>query len=174
MALVLIPPTALSVYVDASTSPLDRVLKLDAGMQLGNGLVRPLQRNQRNDFSNARGLDLVKACVGQILGMRGTSPKNQGELPWDPDRGSLLQLLRHQSNDSVLQAMARVHVVGALQKYEPRVSVKNVSTSRIISGSGQPDIYLINLLYDVLAVNQPGNAVLFSNVPQQVQLPSAA
>lgn len=162
------------MFVDATPSPLDRAIKLDAGSQLGNGLVRPFQRDAKSDFANASGVDLVKACVGQILGMVGTSPKQQGELEWDPERGSVLYLLRHQQNNLVLQELGRLYVVDALRKWEPRIRVKRAQITRDRAPNGQEVVLSIRLLYDVLATNDASNAVAFENIDQTINLPQAA
>ncbi len=175
MALVLIPATEASVYVDGTPSPLDRAGKLNASGLLGFGLVRPFRRDLKNDFASAGGADLVRACVGQILGMRGTSARSKGELDWDPDRGSLLYLLRHQANDLVLEQLGRAYVVEALARFEPRISIKGVRITRDAGPDGSPDAVLsIRLVYDVLAAPKPSNLVLLSGIDQTITLAQAA
>jgi uncharacterized protein len=88
---------------------------------LGFGLLRPFRRDQKADFAAAGGGALIRSAVGQILGTVGSSDFTQGELPWRTEFGSLLHLLRHQKNDRVLQELARVYVVDALKRWEPRV-----------------------------------------------------
>jgi len=173
MTLALIPATDASFYVDGSTSPLERLRALDPQAQLGYGIIRPFQRDLNNDFANAGGLDLVKSCVGQVLGTRGASAKVQGELDWDPLRGSLLYLLRHKGSDAVLQQLARTYVVDALKAYEPRVIVKKIFVTFEDGPAGADNVLLIRLKYDVLAAPPPSNAV-FLDVDQTVTLPRAA
>ena len=48
------------------------------------------------------------------------------ELPWRTEFGSLLHLLRHQRSAAVLEELARVYVVDALKRWEPRVVVTAV------------------------------------------------
>jgi uncharacterized protein len=60
----------------------------------------------------------------------GSSDFTQGELPWRTEFGSLLHLLCHQKNDRVLQELARVYVVDALKRWEPRVVVTSVQIAR--------------------------------------------
>jgi hypothetical protein len=169
MALVVIPPTEASAFVDATPSPLDRVVKRSSNV-LGRGILRPFRRSDKRDFANAEGVELVKACVGQILGMQGSSERSEGELEWDPERGSLVYLLRHQKNAIVLQELGRAYVIDALRKWEPRVSVKAVTITREII-DGEETGFLIRLRYDVISTNVPGNEVLFSDVTQEVTLP---
>lgn len=177
MGLVVIPDTEASVYLDVATSPLDRVQSKDPTGQLGFGLIRPFRRDQKNDFANAGGVDLVKSCVGQILGMQGAAPENpllQGELDWDPTRGSLIYLLRHKTNDLVLTQLGRVYVVNTLKAFEPRVRVTSVNISKQPGPDGPDQILLIDLTYDILAAPAPSNLVLFPGVDQSITLPKAA
>lgn len=97
---------------------------------LGSGLLRPFRRDQRADFAEAGGGALIRSAVGQILGTVGSSDFTQGELPSRTEFGSLLHLLSHQKNDRVLQELARVYVVDALKRWEPRVVVTSVQIAR--------------------------------------------
>jgi phage baseplate assembly protein W len=138
---------------------------------LGSGLVRPFVRDQKNDFANANGLSVIQSCVGQILGTKASDDTGlrSGELRWRPTFGSRLYLLQHRKGPQ-LPVMARVYVVDALAKWEPRVTNVRVTAAFF------PSQYLLNidLLYDVIAKNVPGNQVLFPNVAQQVAVPMAA
>lgn len=174
MPLEVIPESEAFIYQDATPSPLERAQSRDPLRQLGFGLIRPFRRDEKNDFANAGGLDLVRACVGQILGMRGSNQRLQGELEWAPERGSLLYLLRHKGNDVVLQQLARVYVVDCLREFEPRVATRSVVVTREVGPGGVDNILLIKLVYDVLAAPRPSNQVLFSSVEQTVQLQQAA
>lgn len=174
MSLVVIPNTDPSVYVDATPSPFDRVQSLIPQGQLGFGIVRPFRR-AANDFATAGGVDLVKACVGQILGMQGSNGDNSGgELDWDPARGSLIHLLRHKTSDLVLQQLGRVYVVDTLKAFEPRIRVRSVSCTRQPGPEGPDNVLLIDLTYDVLAAPAPSNLVLYPGIDQTVTLPKAA
>lgn len=133
---------------------------------LGFGLIRPFARDAA-DFAAAAGEALVKSAVGQILGTVGASATTPGELPWR-ELGSLLHLLRHQRNDSVLQALARVYVVDALKQWEPRVVVTAVQVTRELQVG--EDVLAIRLTYDVIAANVPGNQVILANVAQTVRI----
>jgi len=170
MALVIIPATEASVLVDATPSPTDRVVRRGSRAVLGRGVVRPFRRDDRNDFANAEGLALVQSCVGQIIAMRGSTEFVQGELEWDPDRGSLMHLLRFKQNTLVTQELGRTYLVDCLRTWEPRVIVKNARVTREAGPNGEETVLLIRLLYDVIATNVPGNTVLFSNVQQALSL----
>lgn len=173
MPLVVIPQTEASVYVDATTSPTDRTIRRVAQAQLGTGLVRPFRRDEKNDFANLTGEPLVRACVAQILGMEGANPDNptvQGELEWDPARGSLLYLLRQKQNSLVTAELGRVYVADAIARFEPRIRLKAVKVSKDRSPDGEENVLVIRVLYDVLSTNQAGNQVLFSGIDQTVTL----
>lgn len=174
MALQVIPATEDSVLVDATPSPLDRVIKRDASVVLGRGLLRPFRRDDKKDFANAEGVTLVKACLGQLLAMHGSNEMVQGELEWDPERGSLLYLLRHQKNALVLQELGRAYVIDAIRRFEPRVIVRACTITREKGRDGLETVFAIRLVYDVISANVPGNEVLFSGIDQTVLLPLAA
>ena len=133
---------------------------------LGFGPTRPFQRDGRSDFVSAGGEQLVRSAVGQILGTVGSSDFIQGELPWRTDFGSLLHVLRHQRNDNVLQELARVYVVDALRRWEPRVVVTSVQ----VASEQQDDqnVLAIRLRYDVISMNTLRNNVILSDVEQVV------
>jgi hypothetical protein len=133
---------------------------------LGFGLTRPFQRDLRSDFAAAGGELLVRSAVGQILGTVGSSDFTQGELPWRTDFGSLLHVLRHQRNDTVLQELARVYVVDALKRWEPRVIVTGVQITR--EQHDGENVLSLRLRYNVISANTPGNNVILSGVEQTV------
>jgi phage baseplate assembly protein W len=134
---------------------------------LGFGLLRPFRRDGRTDFLAAGGEQLIRSAVGQILGTIGASDFTQGEMPWRHEFGSLLHLLRHQRNDNVLQDLARVYVVDALKRWEPRIFVTAVRTTR--ENHDGDNVLAIRLRYDVISTNTPGNNVLLSGVEQVVR-----
>ncbi len=170
MPLVVIPQTEAFALVDATPSPSARIVRRNPRGVLGRGLVRPFRRDAQNDFASAEGLALVQSCIGQIVAMRGSSDFILGELEWDPDRGSLLQILRHQKNALVLQELGRTYVVDAIRNWEPRVRIKAVRITREKDPEGQETIMLIRLVYDVISTNVPGNQVLFADVEQNLSL----
>ena len=97
---------------------------------LGSGLLRPFQRNGTGDFANGSDEALLNASIGQVLSTRASSPTSQGELPWRPDAGSKLHLVRHRNNVSVTRETARAFVLEALRRWEPRVEVLDVTVVR--------------------------------------------
>lgn len=125
---------------------------------LGRGLVAPLRRDLKNDFATASGAALVRACVLQILGTWCSSEPTAGELPWRPEFGSQLFLLRHRNNNVALAEVARAYVAEAIARWEPRVTVTEVAIRAV-------DRELrIDVTFEVIDRNTPGNAVV---LPEQ-------
>ena len=89
-----------------------------------------------------------------------------GELPWRAEFRSLLHLLRHRRNDAVLQELARVYVVDALKRREPRVVVTSVKVTR--ERQDGENVLAIRLRYNVISTNVPGNDMLLQGVKQTV------
>jgi phage baseplate assembly protein W len=135
---------------------------------LGYGLTRPFQRDLRSDFAGAGGEQLIRSAVGQILGTVGSSDYTQGEVPWRSSFGSLLHVLRHQPNDHVLQELARVYVVDALKRWEPRVVVTSVQVMR--EQHDGENVLSIRLRYDITSTNTPGNNVILAGIDQTVRV----
>lgn len=135
---------------------------------LGFGLIRPFRRDGRADLLAAGGEEVIRSAVGQILGTVGASEMTQGEIPWRTEFGSLLHRLRHQKNDSVLQELARVYVVDALKRWEPRIVVTAVQIGR--EQRDGENVLAIWVRYDVISMNTPGNNVILPGIVQTVRL----
>ena len=133
---------------------------------LGFGLLRPFVRDQKLDFASAGGVKLIQSAVGQILGTVGASDFTQGELDWRTEFGSTLHLLRHQNNDDVLQELARIFVIEALRRFEPRIILTETRVTRE-SKDGE-NVLAIRIRYNVIDTNVPGNNVLLEGVEQTV------
>lgn len=134
---------------------------------LGFGLVRPFRRDGRADFLAAGGEPVIRSAVGQVLGTIGASDVTPGEIPWRTEFGSLLHRLRHQKNDSVLQELARVYVVDALKRWEPRIVVTAVTVGR--EQQDGDNVLAIRIRYDVISTNTLGNNVILSGIEQIVR-----
>lgn len=161
---------AAVIAAPVTQSPLDRVINLGRNAHLGNGLIRPFRRDKKNDFANAAGLALVRSAVGQVLGTKAASDFTQGELPWNTEFGSIVFLLRHQNNDDVLQELGRAYVIEALQRWEPRVIIRDARISREKSPDGQETTLVITLVYDVTTGTTAGNQVVLPNVESVFQV----
>jgi phage baseplate assembly protein W len=135
---------------------------------LGTGIVTPFQRDLKNDFTNASGLDDVKSCVGQILGTRSADPGHveKGELEWRSDFGSLIHLALHRKN-AILDDLVRVRTIDALKRWEPRVV--NIRTQTFLDRSTL--LYWVRVRYDVIQRNSASNQILFTDVEQDILLP---
>jgi len=175
MSLALIPkPTAAMLADGPRQSPLDRVIRPGPSPHLGFGVARPFRRDEKNDFANLGGVDLVKACVAQVLLTRSSNPNNpalQGEIDWAPERGSLLYLLKHKKNVLVEHNLAKIYVADALRRWEPRVIVRSIAVSE---SQTNPNVMLIRLFYDVISTNRSSNRVLYPGVEQTVAFDRAA
>ena len=85
------------------------------------GLIQPFQRDL-DDFANADGSQELDSRVEQVLGTRGTSPNEIGELPWRPEFGSALHRLRHRAMNDATDALARDYVGGSLRRWVPELA----------------------------------------------------
>ena len=132
------------------------------------GLLRPFRRDQKADFAAAGGEQLIRSAVGQILGTVGSSDFTQGEMPWRTSFGSLLHLLRHQKNDGILQELARVYIVDALKRWEPRVVVTAVQIAR--EQNDGENVLAIRVTYDIVSMSVAANNVVLADVQQLVRV----
>lgn len=140
---------------------------------LGKGLLRPFRRDEKSDFANAAGEELVRACVGQVLGTRCNSAHAVGELPWRPEFGSLLHSLRHSNNNDALHQVAQGFVIDALRRWEPRVNVTGFGINRRRSmPNGPEDILEVLVQYDIIDRNVRGNNVIVKGQKTTVELPT--
>ena len=126
--------------------------------QKTRGLHRLFQRDGRSDFAAASGEQLIRGAVAQVLGTLGASDTTPGELPWRTEFGSLLNRLRHQKNDAVLQELARVYVVEALKRWEPRVVVTAVEIRR--ERQDGENVLAIRISYAIVATGATGETVV--------------
>jgi hypothetical protein len=67
----------------------------------------------------------------------------------------------------VLQELARVYVVDALKRWEPRVVVTSVKLTR--ERQDGENVLAIRLRYNVISANVPGNNVLIEGVEQTIR-----
>lgn len=123
---------------------------------LGNGITTPIRRGS-SDLVSASGVDLIRAAVGQILGTKAAVGDLVGEVPWRPDFGSKLWVLKHRSNDPTLEGQAEAFVKEALL-WEPRVEVTEVLVET--EPAAGPNELRIRVRYRVLNENSDDNRVL--------------
>ena len=136
------------------------------------GLLRPFRRDRKADFAAGTGEALIRAAVGQILCTMAASEFTPGELPWRTEFGSGLHLLRHQKNDALLRELARIHVVDALKRWEPRIRVTSVQITR--ERDRGENVLAIRLRYAIVARGTSAGGVLIENVEQTLVVPPAA
>lgn len=142
---------------------------------IGFGLLTPFKRGA-SDFIAGGGVELLQSMIGQVLGTRAGSDYTEGEVPWRGAFGSLLNQLRHQNNDAVLEELARIYVVEALSRWIPQVRIKAVTATKEL-GPGETkerNILEIRIVYDVIGLRQAGNDVLIPNLEQTETLSLAA
>jgi phage baseplate assembly protein W len=116
----------------------------------GKGVTRPFRRNGAGDFNNASDISLVRANVGQVLGTICSSGDTDGEIPWRPEFGSLMHLLRYRNLDEVTAELARVHVTDAINNWVTRVRV----TDALVTIDLDNTSLIIKVTYDVLGSNR--------------------
>ena len=134
-------------------------------------MLRPFVRDEKNDFANGSGAELVRASIGQVIGTRTSTAQTVGELPWRPEFGSLVHTLRHSNNNTMLQQIAKGFVVDAVRRWEPRVRITGFGINRKRSLPGGPeDILEIVVQYNVIDRNVPGNNVVLGNQQAVVEL----
>lgn len=133
---------------------------------LGVGLTTPFRRGSR-DFVSAKGVDLIRANVSQILGTRAAVGNMMGELLWRPDFGNKLWVLRHRNNDRTLKGQAVAFVQEAL-RWEPRVEVTSVEILR----DEDPNKLAIRVMYRIIEENVDGNFVVLPEFEEVVTITS--
>lgn len=137
---------------------------------LGNGIVIPFRRGVR-DIVSASGAELIRSSVRQILGTRASVGDLVGELPWRPDFGSKLWVLRHRNNDPTLEGQAEAFVREALRQ-EPRVQVTDVFIER--PPFTEPNELRVRVTYTIIGENVEDNNVILPEFEEEVVIGSAA
>lgn len=90
------------------------------------GLLRPFVRDGVSDFASGSGSRLLNAKIGQIVGTRCSNGVMVGELPWRPEFGSLIHLLRHSNGDVMTRELGRTYIEQALRRWLPSILVSDV------------------------------------------------
>lgn len=116
------------------------------------GLLRPFRRDQKSDFANGAGRDLLESNAGQVLGTRCGGSGRAGELPWRSAFGSRLHLLRHASINARTRELARVYAGDALRRWEPRLAITHCE---VLKDPRRERALIVDLRFDLL----PGNRV---------------
>lgn len=116
----------------------------------GKGVLRPFRRNGAGDFNCASDISLVRANVGQVLGTICSSGDTDGEIPWRPEFGSLMHLLRYRNLDEITAELARVHVTDAINNWVFRVRVTDAEVIIDLANTS----LIIKVTYDILGSNR--------------------
>ena len=98
------------------------------------GILAPFRRDGQRDFAGADNAsqEMVRAKVLQLLATK------RGELPWRTNFGARLDLLRHQSNTAVLEALAKYII-----RFEGfRVWLKDIELRALTSRREGTTLYL--------------------------------
>jgi phage baseplate assembly protein W len=136
---------------------------------IGSGILRPFQRDVKQDWANDTGRRILDTSIGQILATMADSPLATGELPWRPEFGSVLYLLRNQNNAGQLGDLARRYVVDAIREWEPRVRVRGAQIQRFQAANQQgQNAMLIRVKYDIVGQGGSANEVVASGLETAV------
>lgn len=166
-------PESTSEDSGGGSSASASAAQLDAfADNIGFGLLSPFRRGPA-DFVSGGGTEFLQSMVEEVLGTRCDSDSTDGELPWRPEFGSLLHIIRWKKNDEVRAELVRVYVVEALAMWIPQIRVKSVNVEAKKGPDGQNSVLLLRLVYTVIGINQTGNAVDL-DVEQDIPLRAAA
>lgn len=114
---------------------------------IGGSVIGPFRRDGKGDVANASGLELIRSNVELVLSTIASSNYTLGELPWRPEFGSLLHLLRFRNNDAVLRQLAQQYVIDAVELWEPRVRIKDTRIDQDVDAG----LLKIIIVYDVIS-----------------------
>jgi phage baseplate assembly protein W len=130
----------------------------------GTGLLGPLVRDGKGDFASASGTALLSSNLKQVLGTLARSSQTRGEVPWRPEFGSLLSLLRFLPLDESLPPLARQYVRDALDFWMPQIRLRNVR----VSLSPDEGTLELEVLYDVLSTRR---VLVAANLSESLSFP---
>ena len=137
-------------------------------VSFGRGLLIPFRRDGKGDFANASDITVVRSNVRQVLYTTASSSISDGELPWRPEFGSVLDLLRFRNLDETTFELARTHALDALRVWVPQVQVKRT----FVDVDYDMKLLTLSVVYDILAASK--RSVLASNVNDSVNIAVAA
>ena len=134
------------------------------------GVIAPFQRDEKNDFANEVGVELIRSNVRQVIGTVGASDTSPGEIRWLTEFGSQVYTLRHSNMNEVLDELARVFVVEALRRWEPRVRVTDTKIEKLREARRAR----ITVLFDIVDLQAPATTIVVPNLVEQVEVALAA
>jgi phage baseplate assembly protein W len=94
----------------------------------GRGPTLPLQISAKGGIHESADLEKIRQSIFIILGTQ------KGERVMRPDFGADLRKLTFAPNTSATAALARHHVIVALNQWETRISVEDVRVTNDIAG----------------------------------------
>lgn len=127
---------------------------------LRRGITAPLKR-VAGDFRTASGAELRRNRVANLLGT------GLGELPWEPDYGSRLFLLRHRAFVPALEDMARAFVAEAIDRWEPSLVLTSVRMRERRGPGGHRNVFEVRTAY--AAVDAYGRLVDNDEVVNEIE-----
>jgi hypothetical protein len=165
-------PTSISYELESDPAPAAATATAAAGDIVPNagpvvtarGLLLPFRRNQRDDFANGTGRALWQANVELLLSTDGPTPNGIGEIPWRPMEGTMLRLLRHKNNTSILRGMAEVYIRQAFQRSFPGV----LRLTRVDKFRPEPGVLRLEVAFDVVSPDAP----IERNITAEVAIPA--
>lgn len=124
---------------------------------LGSGWKFPPRLDSRGRIELVHEEQDVEEAVKLILMTR------KGERPMRPEFGCEIHDLLFESNDPGASGLARRYVIEALQMWEPRIDVLEVTT---ISDPSRESAIRLDIRYNVIATNTERNLVFpFYTIP---------
>ena len=95
---------------------------------MGEVAAFPFEINGSGDVRMVSDEEAIRAEILQVLGIEAASGVTSGELQWDPEKGSLVNRLRHMNSRSPATfALARELVGRALERFVTYINVRSVS-----------------------------------------------
>lgn len=153
------PATVIApVGPDVPTAPAGQVFT--AQDKFGRGLTHPFRRDGKGDFANTVGIPLVRSAVTQILGTKAETEFNEGELPWNPEFGSKLHLLKHAPNNQATAELARIYSIEAVNRWEPRVRITNID----VRSEDPTDLSVLTIAAKFNFIDLQTGAVIFEGL----------
>lgn len=152
----------------ASVGPVSSPIPAFERAYLGHCIMRPFRRDLKGDIAHIGGASLVAAAIVQILGTRSDTGRTVGELPWNSKFGSGLELLVHANSTVAKEGLAHIYVSEALQRWEPRVIIKQTTVNEeIIDGESHISV---DVKFDLASTRTPGSQIIAQDLTVSLYL----
>lgn len=116
---------------------------------LGKGFAYPLQIDGRGGIQTVQQAEKIRQSILIILGTQ------HGERLMRPNFGANLKSLVFAPNNMATANLARFYVEEALETWEPRIQVEEVT----VQNDNAQARLLINIRYRIKSTHEPGNLV---------------